>query len=273
MFLNKHEEHGHIQCQPQLKHLLQAVSGVLSANIKNFIHLVGFLLPVILVFLQAPATAGDSNRPKAYVDGTGPHWRALDEDDFTIVNGRPDTWQFEGNQIRTTGKPHGVMRTNKKLTNFEMVVEWKFLEPAGDAGVFVWVPETSVDDLEPGEWPDGIEINIVDPEFKEARKRAGKSTDFFTAHGDVFPVGDVEFTPFEPTSPNGSRSFPSKKLVKPAGNWNHYYLRMINGEIRVWVNGEEVSGGNEASPRTGYMTLQAEGTPILYRNVRIRELP
>ena len=58
---------------------------------------------------------------------------------------------------------------------------------------------------------------------------------------DVFPVGnDVKMTPFPPVAPNGRRSFPSKNLSKGVGQWNHYYIRAINGEVRLWVNGEEV---------------------------------
>ena len=41
------------------------------------------------------------------------------------------------------------------------------------------------------------------------------------------------------------RSFPSKRLTRPAGEWNHYYVRGINGEVRLWVNGEEVNGATE----------------------------
>jgi hypothetical protein len=79
--------------------------------------------------------------------------------------------------------------------------------------------------------------------------------------------------PFPPLSPNGSRSFPRKNLSRGHGEWNHYYVRGINGEIRLWVNGEEVSGGANSRPATGYLCLEAEGAPIEFRNLRIRELP
>jgi hypothetical protein len=39
------------------------------------------------------------------------------------------------------------------------------------------------------------------------------------------------------------------------------------------VNGEEVSGGSDADPRTGYLCLESEGSPIEFKGVRIRELP
>ena len=80
-------------------------------------------------------------------------------------------------------------------------------------------------------------------------------------------------TPFPPVSPNGKRSFPRKNLSKGFGEWNHYYVRAINGEIRLWVNGEEVSGGNHIEPRRGYLCLESEGSPIDFREVHLRELP
>ncbi len=86
---------------------------------------------------------------------------------------------------------------------------------------------------------------------EQYEKQTGKKADWFTTHGDVFPVGTSKMKPFPPTSPNGSRSFPSKRLSKGVDEWNHYYVRCINGEVRLWVNGEEVSGGTGCEPRRG----------------------
>ena len=55
--------------------------------------------------------------------------------------------------------------------------------------------------------------------------------------------------------------------------WNDYYIRAINGEVRLWVNGEEVSGGAEIEPAKGYLCLESEGSPIQFRKLRVRELP
>ena len=65
---------------------------------------------------------------------------------------------------------------------------------------------------------------------------------------------------------------PRKNLSRGAGEWNHYYVRGINGEVRLWVNGEEVSGGSGAEPRTGYLCLEAERSPVEFRNIRVREV-
>ena len=104
-------------------------------------------------------------------------------------------------------------------------------------------------------------------------KRRKKKPDWFTSHGDVFPTGPAKFTPFPPVAPNGKRSFPSKNLTLGTNQWNHYYVRAINGEVRLWVNGEEVSGGTGASPAKGFLCLESEGAPVEFKNIRIRLLP
>jgi hypothetical protein len=150
------------------------------------------------------------------------------------------------------------------------------LRSAGNSGVFVWTTEESIAYLakagKPG-LPQGIEVQVLDLGFaKDYEQKHKKPGDWFTCHGDVFAVG-VKMNPFPPLSPNGKRSFPSKNLTKGINEWNHYYIRAINGEVRLWVNGEEVSGGNGCDPRSGFLCLESEGSPIDFRNLRIRELP
>jgi hypothetical protein len=234
---------------------------------------------VILAAVSLPLPPGIAQEPqnpsRAFVDGTGPDWKPLGAADFAGVNGRPDTWTWKDGLLRCTGQPVGVLRTQKKYTNFEAVLQWRHMKPGGNSGVFVWVPEEALKDLKPGALPqNGIEVQILDHGYTEQyEKQSGKKADWFTTHGDVFPVGSAKMTPFAPTSPNGSRSFPRKRLSKGVGEWNRYYIRCINGEVRLWVNGEEVSGGNNSDPRTGYLCLEAEGSPIEFKEIRLRELP
>ncbi|MDP6928521.1 MAG: DUF1080 domain-containing protein, partial [Planctomycetota bacterium] len=42
---------------------------------------------------------------------------------------------------------------------------------------------------------------------------------------------------------------------------------------RLWVNGKEVTGGNNCQPATGYLALESEGSLVEYRNLMLRELP
>jgi hypothetical protein len=210
--------------------------------------------------------------PAAKIDGSGPDWKVLGEEDFENVNCAPDTWSWKDGVLFCTGKPVGVIKKKTPVTNFELVLEWNHRKPAGNSGVFVWVPEKSLEKLVKPGLPQGIEVQVLDHGYTEQYEKGGKKADWFTSNGDVFPVG-VKMKAFPPLSPNGERSFPKHKTTLGSGEWNHYYIRAINGEVRLWVNGTEVSGGNNIEPRTGFLCLESEGSPIEFRNIRIRELP
>lgn len=233
------------------------------------------------------AVQQDGTLPKAFVTGEG--WRALSLADFVNVNGQPDTWTEKDGVIVGTGKPLGGARTTKPLRNFEMVLEWKHHEDGGNSGVFVWCPELAFTGLPPGQLPrSGIEVQVLDLGYEEQwLKTKGKRSDWFTSHGDVFPVGASSMQPFTPQityevaggekftvgNAKSTRSFPTKRLTRRAGEWNHYYIRAIDGEVRLWVNGEEVNGGTRCAPAEGYLALEAEGAKVEFRNLRLRELP
>jgi hypothetical protein len=206
---------------------------------------------------------------QALVDGQADGFRSLGKDDFVKVNSADETWTFEGDLIKCTGQPVSVIRTEKQYTNFELTVQWMHHKPKGNSGVFVWTTPESIERLtkagKPG-LPQGIEVQVLDLEYGQPNP-----ADWYTSHGDVFPVG-VQMKPFPPVAPNGQRSFPSKQLSRAHGQWNHYYIRAINGEVRLWVNGEEVSGGTNCEPRKGYLCLESEGSPITFKNLRIREV-
>ena len=231
-----------------------------------------FLLLAALLFGMG-ACQGDSaaSREASTDDG----WVQLGLADFENVNGAADTWSQVDGRIVCTGVPLGGARTLREYTNFELELEWMHHEHGGNSGVFLWCPESAFSDLPPGQLPrSGIEVQVLDLGYEENWKRSkGSHSDWFTSHGDVFPVGKSTMKPFPPVAPKSQRSFPRKHLSRGVGEWNHYYIRALNGEVRLWVNGEEVNGGSKCVPGTGYLALEAEGALVEFRNVRLRELP
>ncbi|MFZ4608847.1 MAG: 3-keto-disaccharide hydrolase [Gemmataceae bacterium] len=231
-----------------------------------FLSLIGFISFSSLTIAQESAKL---------ITGEGEGWSALSESDFQNVNTDPDTWIWKDGTIFCKGTPVGVTRSKKKYTNFEMVATWRHMKHAGNSGIFLWASEDGLEGLKPGQLPKaGIEVQILDHGYAENYEKANKKkSDWFTTHGDVFPVGKSKMIPFEPKSPKGSRSFPSKNLSKGVGEWNHYYIKAVNGEVRLWVNGEQVSGGKDCDPKTGYLCLESEGAPIEFKGLKIKELP
>lgn len=207
-------------------------------------------------------------RPR--LDGAG--WKDLfvgDSLEGWRHNCTETTWSLADGVLRCSGDTNGGLVSEKVYGNFEIAFEWQHQRRAGNAGFFVWVPELPEKGL-----PTGIEIQILDLGYAaDWEEQHGSPPDWFTCHGDVFPCGDSRMKPFPPAAPDGARSFPTRETTRPFGQWNQYYVRCIDGEVRLWVNGYEVSGGTGCTPARGPIAFEAEGAPILYRNIRIRELP
>ena len=202
-------------------------------------------------------------------------WQTLEAEDFINVNCHDDTWTWQGGHAFCTGKPTGVIRYREPLKNFEFTCEWMHKKKGGNSGVFVWATPASIAQLAAGKGrlPHGIEVQVLDLGYAEVyTKQYNKPADWFTSHGDVFPVGPVKMNPFPPVAPDGKRSFPSKETTKGINEWNHYFIRAIDGEVRLWVNGEEVSGGDQISPASGFLCLESEGAPIEFKNIRLRKI-
>ena len=116
----------------------------------------------LCVALQiSPHAFGQDSVTKAFIDGTGPGWRSLGEEDFVNVNCDPETWTWDNGLAKCTGRPVGVIRSVKPITNFELVVQWRHLRSGGNSGVFLWGTEESLAALKPGDLPQGIEVQVL----------------------------------------------------------------------------------------------------------------
>lgn len=57
--------------------------------------------------------------------------------------------------------------------------------------------------------------------------------------------------------------------VKPAGEWNHYQIRVEGGTVTLSVNGEVVNELGGCALRHGYLGLEAEGHEITFKNLKL----
>lgn len=175
------------------------------------------------------------------------------------VNTGEATWQVRDGMIVCSGKPIGLLRTDRQYENFILEFEWKHLESPGNAGLFVWSDALPVRGQP---FTRSIEVQVM----------VGAEGDWYTSDGDIFPIHGARLTPENPRGA-GSRAFPTEKRMKPAGEWNHYRVTCLDGSISLAVNGKVVTRGHDALPRKGYICLESEGTEIHFRKIRIKELP
>ncbi len=221
--------------------------------------------PFSLILLMAAGVTAlaDDN------DGFVPLFNGRDLTGWVNANCAPETWSVRDGMIHCTGHPTGALRTERQYENFILELEWRHLESGGNSGVFIWGTPIAA----PGvPFLRGIEVQVLDHGYAtQYEKRHGKKGDWFTTHGDVFPIHGATMKPFG--RHNGERSFPSEERSKGFPEWNHYRIVCTNGVIRLSVNGKEVSGGENCNYRKGYLGLESEGAPVDFRNLRLKELP
>jgi hypothetical protein len=217
---------------------------------------------ILLLATMVSARAAD-------YDGFVPLFNGRDLTGWVNANCAPETWSVRDGLIYCTGQPTGALRTERQYENFIIEVEWRHLSRGGNSGVFIWGTPIAA----PGvPFLRGIEVQVLDHGYAEQyEKQNGKKSDWFTTHGDVFPIHGATMKPFG--RHNGERSFPSEDRSKGSPEWNHYRIVGTNGVLRLSVNGKEVSGGENCNYRKGYLALESEGAPVEFRNVRIKELP
>ena len=193
-------------------------------------------------------------------EGFTPLFNGEDLSGWVNVNGAEDTWRAEEGMIRSTGKPICLLRTDQPYENFILELEWRHQEANGNAGLFVWsdaLPAVGTP------FARAIELQVM----------LGLETPNYTSEGDVFSIWGAVMTPDRPHPQGWQRCLPSENRTKGAGEWNHYRVTCLDGRVSLEVNGKNVSGGFDCNPRRGYICLEAEGSPIDFRNLRIKELP
>ncbi|MBL9147191.1 MAG: DUF1080 domain-containing protein [Phycisphaerae bacterium] len=219
------------------------------------------LLVVSAVVAQAPAAGV-------------PLFNGIDLTGWVNVNTGPQTWtvgkDVDGTPVIVcSGHPTGVLRTEKMYENFVIEFDYSHRTPTTNAGFFVWSDAITA----PGQpFTRSIEVQVMDG--IEAKENVnGKDELIYTSHGDIFSIHGSHMKPDRPHPAGWERCLPLERRAKPAPEWNHYKITGDHGTLKLEVNGKEVSGGYDITPRKGYLCLESEGGEVWFKNLRITELP
>ena len=200
-----------------------------------------------------------------------PGWRELfngrDLEGWVDVNTSPGTWSVREGVLVCTGRPIGVMRSEREYENFILHIEWKHLKPGGNSGVFVWSDAKPVKNR----LPMGMEVQMLELDWILQNPLAdGSPNHRGYISGELFGANGMTCTPL---NPRGERSMATEFRCKPHGEWNTYVAVCVEGAVSLSINGKFVNGVRDASVRKGFICLESEGSEIHFRNIRILELP
>lgn len=158
-------------------------------------------------------------------------------------------WSVENGILVCKGRPPGVIRTEKKFENYEIVVEWRW--PAdgkpGNSGLLVHCSKPRERFI----WPKSLEVQL-------AHENAG----------DFWMIGEKVTVPN--ATPQDRRWVKRQNSVeKPVGEWNTMRVRCEGDRIKVWVNGVLMNEGTGISATKGAICLQSEGSEVHFRKVEL----
>jgi hypothetical protein len=162
------------------------------------------------------------------------------------------------------GKPNGHLITDQEYENYRLDVEYRFAGEPGNCGVLV---HASTPRALYKMFPKSIEVQMM-------HENAG---DFWCIVEDI-EVPDME-NRRGPKEEWGITEGKGRRIVnltdnteKPLGDWNSMTIECNKNAIKVWLNGELVNSGFNATASKGQIAVQAEGAEVEFRKLVLTPL-
>ena len=157
------------------------------------------------------------------------------------------------------GTPQGHLITDKKYADFRLELEYRFAGEPGNCGVLVFA---STPRALYKMFPQSIEVQMM-------HEHAG---DFWCIVEDISVENMVARR--GPKDEWGITEGKKRRILNltdgsenKLGTWNSMTIECYHNEVMVWVNGDLVNHGFNATANSGQIALQAEGAEVEFRKV------
>jgi hypothetical protein len=164
----------------------------------------------------------------------------------------------------SAGEPQGHLITDASYQNYRLEIEYRFPSEPGNAGALI---HASTPRALYGMFPQSIEVQMM-------HENAG---DFWCIVEDI-EVPDME-TRRGPRDTWGITEGKARRIINltddsenPLGEWNTMIIEAVGRSVRVWLNGDMVNAGDNATADHGQIALQAEGSEIEFRKVELTQV-
>jgi hypothetical protein len=157
------------------------------------------------------------------------------------------------------GQPRGHLISDSSYRDYRLEVEYRFPATPGNAGVLVHAstpralyamfPRSVEVQLEHGNAGDFWCI-LEDIHVPDMESRRGARAEWGTTEGKARRIRNL-----------------TDSSERPLGEWNTMVIEAVGRAIRVWVNGDLVNEGSNATVDRGQIALQAEGSEIEFRKL------
>src|SRR6056297_797066 len=182
--------------------------------------------------------------------------------DIPAKDENPDTsdaFIVRDGMLVSLGDPRGHLITDEEYSDYRLEVEYRFPGEPGNCGVLVHAstPRALYD-----MFPRSIEVQMM-------HENAG---DFWVIVEDITVPDMIDRR--GPEEDWGIREGENRRILNltdgsenPPGEWNQMTIETLGDSLKVWVNGDLVNSGYNATAQSGHIALQAEGAEVEFRSV------
>jgi WD40 repeat protein/serine/threonine protein kinase len=223
-----------------------------------------------LVTIECPLDVGSTAPPRigASLDLLdGPSWKTFNH--RGTKNPGQSAWSFlqDLKLLRASSADAQDLMTVDTFENFVLDLEFRWI-PGGawqedGSGIVLLATGDPTTGGVPGWDPQGIEIDLRAPDVPDGSH---------TGNGG-FVAYDVAVR--NPTgSADGDKSRYLKAIkspgMRPVGEFNQIRVELLNGRLKVWINGELVNQGWNLPVRAGSVALRNQRADVEFQNVKLR---
>ncbi|MEQ9297758.1 MAG: DUF1080 domain-containing protein [Cyclobacteriaceae bacterium] len=162
------------------------------------------------------------------------------------------------------GTPEGHLITDASYEDYTLELDYRFVGEPGNCGVLV---HASTPRALYEMFPKSIEVQLM----------STNAGDFWCIQENI-EVEDME-SRRGPKENWGVSEGKERRIInltdnseKPLGEWNQVKIICEQDKITVWLNGDLVNAGFNATSSGGQIALQAEGAEVEFRSLLLKKL-
>lgn len=185
----------------------------------------------------------------------------VDVPEMDTIPGTINPFIVRNGMLVSLGEPRGHLITDQIHENYKLEVEYRFAGEPGNCGVLVHASTPRA-------------LYEMFPKSIEVQLQHGDAGDFWVIVEDLEVDNMIERR--GPKEEWGITEGKKRRILnltddseKPLGEWNSMTIECLNDKIKVWVNGDLVNYGYNATVQRGQIAIQAEGAEVEFRKLEI----
>ncbi|SDD81932.1 protein of unknown function [Pricia antarctica] len=218
----------------------------------------GFLLSITLI------TSCQKEREISLFNGQDLSGWHVDVPKMDTISNTINPFIIRNGNLVSLGTPRGHLITDAIYKNYRLQVEYRFTGEPGNCGVLVHASEPRV-------------LYKMFPKSIEVQMHHEDAGDFWVIAEDI-EVENMEERR-GPRSEWGSLDGKKRRILNltdnsenPLGEWNKMIVECLGNEIKVWVNGDLVNYGYNATAKEGQIAIQAEGSEVEFKKIALSQI-